>query len=364
MYLQTLRLVQFKNYDAAQLQFNAKLNALVGNNGMGKTNILDAIHYVCVCKSHFNNLDKWTMQQGGDFFRLESVFINDADESEEVVCKYSVRTKKIVEHNRVPYVRLADHVGRFPVVFIAPDDTELLTESSEQRRQFMDFTLSQLDKVYLRHLIQYNKVIEQRNALLKSDNFDHALLDVYDAQLYEPAQYIYHARQELFQRFIPIFQSYYTSIAGNAETVGIAYESGLQESTMRALLHTHRRRDAQLQRTTQGIHRDDLVFTLFGQPVKRIASQGQRKSYLLALKLAQYELLRQQHNVAPLLLLDDIFDKLDANRVQQLLELLIRHDFGQIFITDTDQNRLESVLQRLAQPYALFRVSDGVIQTA
>ncbi|WP_052597078.1 DNA replication/repair protein RecF [Aureispira sp. CCB-QB1] len=363
MHLQELTLSNFKNYDNQVLQLSTKLNCFVGENGMGKTNLLDAIHYLCMCKSHFSLPDRQVVRHGEDFFRIEG-YLERGEKREQVVCKYAPKIKKVMERNKVTYKRLADHIGLFPMIMITPDDTLLITEGSENRRQFVDVLLVQLDANYLNHLMVYNKVLQQRNAFLKS--FKHPLdinfelLEIYNQQLLIPANYIYQERQKIIAKLKPIFQTYYKIISGDKEQVDLSYHSQLSEQKLERLFAESQEKDTWLQRTTKGIHKDDLKLLINDYPVKKFASQGQLKSYLLALKLAQYELLRQESDVAPLVLLDDIFDKLDKKRVQQLLELLLERDFGQIFITDTHENRIAKIVTGLGTDFKQFHVSNGM----
>ena len=363
MYLQQLKLTQFKNYTRQQLDFSARLNAFVGMNGMGKTNLLDAIYYLCMCKSHFGTNDRDVVQHEQEFLRLEGYFIKN-DKREKVVAKVIPRKKKEFERNDVAYSRLSEHIGLLPVVFIAPDDTYLAKEGSEARRRFLDNTLSQLDREYLRQLIIYNKVIKQRNAALKNfaaeRYFDPALLLIYDDQLLEPAAVIHQKRMEWMAIFNPLFEEYYRVISGDREAVGVRYRSQLTDADFKTLLDEVQEKDRILQRSTVGIHRDDLVFTINDYPLKKFSSQGQLKSFVLALKLAQYELLRRDKSIPPLLLLDDVFDKLDRSRVQQLLQLILEKDFGQIFITDTHESRLAEIIDGFGADYKVFKVENGV----
>ncbi|BDS12036.1 DNA replication/repair protein RecF [Aureispira anguillae] len=363
MYLQGLKLTNFKNYECQTIDLSAKLNCFVGENGVGKTNLLDAIHYLCMCKSHFSLPDKQVIRHQEDFFRLEGVFQRN-QKKESIVCKYAPKIRKVIERNKLAYKRFADHIGLLPMIMITPDDTLLITEGSENRRQFIDVLLVQLDAIYLEHLMTYNKILQQRNAFLKSFKHplevNYELLEIYSQQLLKPAQYIHEKRQQIIGQLKPIFQTYYKAISGDKEQVDLKYQSQLLECSFADLLQESQEKDTWLQRTTKGIHKDDLKLLINGYPVKKFASQGQLKSYLLALKLAQYELLRQESEVAPLVLLDDIFDKLDKKRVQQLLELLLERDFGQIFITDTHENRIVEIVSGLGTDYKQFQVNNGV----
>jgi DNA replication and repair protein RecF len=337
---------------------------MTGLNGMGKTNILDAVYYLCMCKSHFNTTDTHLSLHGEDFFRLEGKFILEKSKKIKIVAKVQPRKSKVFESQDVAYEKLSEHIGKFPVVMIAPDDIALLTEGSEERRRLIDNTLSQLDRSYLQSLQVYNKVLEQRNALLKQfaqqHSYDTALLAIYDSQLTAPAAYIHEQRKSLEQRLLPVFRHYYSVISGDREQPSFSYESGLHSNSLDQLLSDNREKDIILQRTSAGIHRDDLQFVFSdGNPAKRFASQGQLKSFLLAIKLAQYEVLRQLSGQNPILLLDDIFDKLDMERVRQLLTLLSGEHFGQLLITDTQEDRMLSIISDLRVEFKHFKVEDG-----
>lgn len=362
--IKQLKVTHFKNYEHEQFEFSPHFNCLVGRNGMGKTNLLDAIYYLCMGKSYFIPNDRHLKQHGADFFRLEGLFERQ-DHEERIVVKVIPQKRKEVERNGVAYQRLSDHVGLLPVVIIIPDDTLLATEGSEERRRFLDNTISQFDPAYLRHLIQYNKVVRQRNAALRqmaaNGGYRPSLIEVYDQQMIEPATYVYEQRRVFVTQFNPLLQDMYARISAEAEEASCRYRSHLdqQEASLVDLLAQAREKDRILQRTTVGIHRDDLIFRLDGHPLKRFASQGQLKSYILALKLGQYELMRLHKNQLPLLLLDDIFDKLDQQRVDQLLSLLAEGDYGQIFITDTDERRISRMIARHQHPYREFHITNG-----
>jgi DNA replication and repair protein RecF len=366
MYLETLSLTNFKNYELQTLELSPQLNCFVGENGMGKTNLLDAIHVLCLSKSHFMSSDQNLVRTGEDFFRLQGKF-NRQGKSEDIVVKYKLRGKKQIERNKIPYKRISEHVGLLPLVIIAPDDIQLIMQGSEERRRFLDLCLVQLDPEYMQQLMLYNQVLEQRNALLRAADDHHSpdpsLLDIYDAQLLKPAEFIFNKRTELIEKLTTIFQSCYAAISGERETVEMRYTSQLQGADFEMLLLESRRKDIILQRSNKGIHKDDLELEIKGQALKRFASQGQLKSFLMAMKLAQYEFLRQFLNIPPLLLLDDIFDKLDATRVSQLLDLLLKRDFGQIFITDTHEERVATILKTLSlkSNYKKFMIKDAQV---
>jgi DNA replication and repair protein RecF len=366
LHIKELTLTNFKNYEMQSFKFSPKLNCIVGENGMGKTNIMDAIHTFALGKSHFLSTDQNLIRFGEDFFRIQA-HVSRFGKNEEIVVKYKYRTKKVIERNKIPYKKISEHIGLIPLVMIAPDDIQLIMEGSEERRRFLDLSLVQYDSVYLEQLLIYNSVLEQRNSLLKSYeylkpfNFD--LLETYDLQLIKPAQYIFEKRYELIKKLEPIFVACYASISGDKEKVNIKYTSSLfEEEMVISLLHS-REKDLILQRTTKGIHKDDLELEIKGQSLKKFASQGQLKSYLLAMKLAQYEFLKEITKLSPILLLDDIFDKLDEKRVAQLLNLLFEKNFGQIFITDTHELRIESIIQKLLDKseYTKIKIEDGTV---
>ena len=359
--LQNISLLQFKNYPKLLFTFTSRVVGICGNNGRGKTNLLDAIHYLCFTKSYFGKTDAPHVLNGAQGFRIAGQFENASTaQLLEAVCVLRENGKKEFLVDGSPYERFAQHIGRFPCVFIAPDDVQIITGTSEERRRFTDALLCQLDARYLQQLMSYNKVLQQRNSYLKSiaGNFaDHALLDVYDGQLTEHGHYVFGQRQTFLQSLVPLVQSFYARIAGATEDINVVYESALQETGLQQLLKQNRLRDIQLQRTSQGIHRDDLLFTLGDQAFKAIASQGQRKSLLFALKLAEFEMLKIDKGFAPLLLLDDVFEKLDQERMHNLLTWVCVNNDGQVFITDTHRTRLEHALAQLNTDYQVITLS-------
>ncbi len=364
MHITSIKLTNFKNYPSQEVDFSLKLNCLVGLNGMGKTNMLEAIYYLCMCKSPRNLNDRRIVMQGQPFFRLEGAFQKDED-TVKVVAKVAPGKQKAFEYRGKEYEWLSDHIGRFPIVMITPDDVSVIHEGSEERRRFLDNTLSQIYPDYLEQLIKYNRLLKQRNASLKqmgeANSFSYPLLEVYDKQLEEPATTIFQYRKKFMERFDPIFQQYYQSISADQEKVSGLYHSKLGENPVAELWKESLEKDRVLQRTTVGIHRDDIKLLLNGEEAKRYASQGQLKSIVLALKLAQYALIEQDKGLSPILLLDDLFDRLDSKRVQQLLELLLQPPFGQIFISDTQQERLEKILEGYSLAYKMMRVEKGEI---
>lgn len=366
MFLSRLKLTQFKNYSAQEFEFSPRLNCLTGLNGVGKTNVLDAIHFLCLCRNHTGLNDRNLVLHEAGFFRLEGRFEAEG-KPVKITAKYESGKRKEFARNGKTYERLSQYIGQYPVVMIAPDDVALVQEGSEDRRRFLDTTLSQISAEYLQQLLIYNALLKQRNALLRQfaeqRYFDDTLLESIDRQMPAPAALIVAERQRFVERFQPIFRQYYESISGGKEQVDALYETDLQESGLDELLKQTLEKDRILQRTTRGPHRDDLELLMNGQALKKFASQGQLKSYLLALRLAQYEVLRIEKNTAPILLLDDIFDKLDARRVSQLIALLIEKDFGQIFITDTQRERMEAVIAPLRASCKLFEIEarDGEV---
>lgn len=345
--LKSISLFQFKNYTNRAFEFGERIVGICGNNGVGKTNLLDAIHYLCFTKSYFSRLDGNSVQQGKNGFRIEGNFLLH-DKPEKTVCILRETGKKEFSINDQPYDKLSQHIGRYPCVVIAPDDALLITGGSEERRKFIDSLLSQLDAEYLRQLITYTKVLQQRNSLLKSfaetGLKDFSLLDVFDEQLIKPGEYIFNKRKEFFVSFLPQVKRLYMDIARQPEDITILFESQLLLSSFPELLKATRQKDSFAGRTTAGIHRDEMEINLGSQLFRNIASQGQRKSLLFALKLAEMEVLKKEKGFAPLLLLDDVFEKLDEDRIGNLLLKVCTENEGQVFITDTNEERLRDHL--------------------
>jgi DNA replication and repair protein RecF len=365
MFLKRLQLTHFKNYPDQQLLLSPGINCLVGLNGMGKTNVLDAVHFLCLTKSHKGIPDKLLVQHDAPFLRVEGIFENN-DQPYKVVIKMPADKRKELEVNGTPIHRLADHIGRFPAVMIAPDDVDLVQEGSEERRRYWDATLSQVSPEYLAHLMRFNALLKQRNALLKQFGaqryFDATLLESIDHQLPQPAAALQAARAAMLSEIGPVFEELYRAIAGGRERAGIEMVSDWPEQQdYAAVLKANLDRDRYSERTSSGPHRDDIAFLLDGFPLKKFASQGQLKSFLLALRLAQFEYLRTSTGQCPILLLDDIFDKLDSRRVQQLVALLLERKVEQVLITDTQRARIEGVMEGLGVPFFVFEVSEGRI---
>jgi DNA replication and repair protein RecF len=348
--LSRISLTHFKNYDFTSFEILSRVVGICGLNGKGKTNLLDAIYYCCFTKSYFTGTDQLNIGFGKEGFRLEAQFENNSG-SQKVVCINRGTAKKELYLNDVPYEKLSKHIGLLPSVMIAPDDIEIITGGSEGRRKLVDTILCQLDAQYLQQLMIYNKVLLQRNSLLKQfsekGTADEALLEIISNQLITPGNYVFEKRKEFSKDFIPLVQKFYKQIAENEEIVLVHYESKLHHHSFAELLIKNRDRDQYLQRTNAGPHKDDLLFELNGQPFKAIASQGQRKSLLFALKLAEYETIKFSKGFAPLLLLDDVFEKLDDNRMKNLLYWVCNENQGQVFITDTHKERLEYAFLQL-----------------
>ena len=364
MYLKQLSLINFKNYAEASVLFHPKLNCFTGANGMGKTNLLDAIYYLSFCKSCFNTVDSQGISFGHDFFMIQGLF-NNSMEIDEIYCGVKRAQKKVFKRNKQEYEKLSDHIGLFPLVMISPADTNLIIGGSNERRRFIDGIISQFDKLYLENLVQYNHILQQRNALLKqfyvTRSFDSISLEVWDEQLVKHGSYIHDARENFLKEFIPVFENYYKLISENNEQVHLHYVSTIQQDYKTALENAIKK-DCALEHTSVGIHRDDLDFLLNDNQIKKYASQGQQKTYLLALKLAQYEFIKNKKGVKPLLLLDDIHDKLDAQRFKKLIDLVSSAGFGQIFITDTHTERMQNLFGRNNTDRKIFNVENAEIK--
>jgi len=365
MYLKKLALTNFKNYELNELEFSPKINCLVGNNGVGKTNILDAIHYLSLTKSFFNSIDSISIKHGEDYFIIQGTFVR-GDEEDQIYCAFQKQKQKLLKRNGKEYKKLSDHVGRYPVVMISPADSALITEGSEDRRKFMNKIISQYSAEYLDSVLKYSKALQQRNKFLKdintSGNFDPDVLAIWDAQLIKYGSYVYSEREILINELIPVFQEYYSLISSGKESVKLKYRSHLSEGNFTETLQNSFNKDRYLEYTTIGIHKDDLLLEMNDFLVKSLGSQGQQKSYLVALKLAKFDYIKRKAGFSPILLLDDIFDKFDAERVEQIIRLVGNHRFGQIFITDTHQNRLKDILSSHKTDYKLFRIADNGIE--
>ena len=367
MTLDSLQLLFFKNYDDAGLRLSPGLNCFIGDNGSGKTNLLDAIHYLSLTKSAITASDALCIKQGADFFVVKGVFASGPlPEPETIQVSLRLGQKKILTHNKQPYERMADHIGRYPAVLISPYDTDLIRQGSEERRKYFDSLMAQLDHEFLELLIAYNALLRQRNAVLKqggvpAHGFDRDYLLALDEQLAPLGQQLTCLREGFLAEYVPLFQGHYRQLADGREEVLLRYKSHLLGADFAQLLRANERRDFALQRSTTGSHRDDFVFLMDDQPVKSHASQGQQKSFAIALKLAQFEMMAAKQHHKPLLLLDDIFDRLDDKRIARLLELVAAETFGQVFLTDTNLARTDQALARVTIPILRFRVQDGSV---
>ncbi|MDC1690789.1 DNA replication and repair protein RecF [Phocaeicola vulgatus] len=352
-----------KNLEQAELEFSPKMNCFIGQNGMGKTNLLDAVYYLSFCKSATNPIDSQNIRHEGEFFVIQGFYETDQGEPEEVYCGLKRRQKKQFKRNKKEYNRLSDHIGFIPLVMVSPADAELIAGGSDGRRRFMDVVISQYDKEYLDALIRYNKALTQRNALLKSEQeFDEELMLVWEEMMASAGEVVFKKRSEFIAEFIPTFQSFYSYISQDKEKVNLAYESHAMSGGLLDIIKESRRRDRVMGYSLKGVHKDDLIMQLGDFPIKREGSQGQNKTYLIALKLAQFDFLKKTGgNTTPLLLLDDIFDKLDAFRVEQIVKLVAGDRFGQIFITDTNRDHLDKILKKIEREYKVFAVEDGEV---
>ncbi|WP_353150051.1 DNA replication and repair protein RecF [Flavobacterium sp.] len=359
MILKKLSLLNYKNIAENSFEFESKINAIVGKNGIGKTTILDAIYHLAVGKSYFNPLSTQNIKHGEEFFVIDGVFEKE-NRTEQIICSYKKAQKKILKRNGKIYEKFSEHIGLIPIVIISPSDTDLIIEGSETRRKFIDTVISTFDTSYLNTLINYQKTLQQRNALLKyfalNQVFDADNLNIYNEQLSEFGQLIFTKRNDFLEKFIPVFQELYEVISENAEKVTVEYESQLHEDNLENLLIQNLQKDRITQYTTCGIHKDDVLFNISGFPVKKFGSQGQQKSFLIALKLAQFDFIKKHTKTLPILLFDDIFDKLDAFRVQQIVNMVNNDVFGQIFISDTHPERTENIIKQTHKSYKIFNI--------
>ncbi len=359
MFLKKLSLINYKNFDSKEFDFDTKINCFVGHNGIGKTNILDAIYHLSFGKSYFNPVATQNIKHNEDFFVVDGHFFKE-ERDEKIICSFKRGAKKIIKRNGKAYDKFSEHIGFLPLVIISPADRDLILEGSDTRRKFIDGVISQSNKNYLQALLKYNKILLQRNSLLKyfavNHTFDKTTLSVYNEQLQEYGEIIHKNRIAFLEAFIPIFKEQYASISNNKEEVTITYNSKLLEKKLIHLLEDSLDKDRAVQYTSVGTHKDDLSFEINGYPVKRFGSQGQQKSFLIALKLAQFNFIKEQAKTTPILLLDDIFDKLDENRVSKIVTLVDNHNYGQIFISDTHVERTENIVKNIHQSYKIFKL--------
>jgi DNA replication and repair protein RecF len=362
MIIERISILNFKNIEEAELTFSPKINYLFGNNGMGKTNLLDALYYLSFAKNHTHLVDSQLIRHDADFAVLHG-FYQEGDSHEEIYCGIKRKQKKTFKRNKKEYERLSEHIGLIPLVMISPSDTDLIQGGSEERRKFADMLICQYDKEYMQALIRYNQALRQRNFYLRENAVaDHSLFEILEEQLVMNGEIIHRKRREFVTGFIPIFANYHQQICQGDESVDLQYDSSLSTSNLLESLREKREKDKLLGYTSAGIHKDDFKFLLDNYLIRKIGSQGQNKTYLIALKLAQFHFLVRKESPIPLLLLDDIFDKLDADRVQQIIQLVSREEFGQIFITDTNRKYLDEILRALDAGHRLFHVNEGQIK--
>ncbi|WP_378185061.1 DNA replication/repair protein RecF [Aquimarina sp. W85] len=359
MILKSLSLLNYKNFDSITFEFDDHINCLVGNNGVGKTNVLDAIYHLSFAKSYFNPITSQNIRHTSDFFVIEGIY-DKSDRTEHILVSAKRGQKKILKRNNKIYPTISEHIGFLPLVIISPADRDLITEGSETRRKFIDGVIAQSDAKFLTTLLNYSKIVSQRNSLLKyfsvNATFDKTTLSVYDQQLHDLGTRIHEKRKKFLEIFIPIFIERYKAISSGNEQVTLTYQSKLSEHSLLTLLEENLAKDRMLQYTSVGIHKDDLSFEIDQHPIKKFGSQGQQKSFLIALKLAQFDFIKQHSKVNPILLLDDIFDKLDEHRVAHIIALVNDQNFGQLFISDTHAERTEAVVKKISQSYKIFKL--------
>jgi DNA replication and repair protein RecF len=364
MHLKSLQIINFKNYEEAYLELNPGINCFIGMNGAGKTNILDAVHYLSMCKSYLNTIDRQNIRFDQQFFSIIGGFETN-EKNYEIHCALKVGAKKVFKKNKKEYEKLAEHIGLFPTVIISPYDKDLISEGSELRRKWMDGIISQSDKGYLNDIQKYAKILVQRNALLKhmyeNGFFERESMEVWNEQLVAVGNRIFQKRTDFLNDFIPVFQQHYNSIGCENELVALEYRSQLHEDSFENLLKNSERKDALSHYTNVGTHKDDLNFLIKGHPVKKFGSQGQQKSFVIALRLAQYDWLKRNLQLKPILLLDDVFDKLDRNRVQRLMDLVSSDFFGQVLVTDTDEERIRQTFESNQLNGNVYKIEQGAV---
>ncbi len=363
MILQNISILHYRNIATANLELSPKMNCLVGHNGAGKTNFLDAVYYLSFCRSAFNPIDSQVMSHDADFFMLEGHYTNEQGEPEQIHCSMKRGTKKHIKRNQKEYKRLSSHIGLIPLVFVSPSDSLFIEGGSEERRKLMDVVIAQYDHSYIEALSSYNKALQQRNTLLKMEEQpDLTLMELWEQEMARHGTLIYNKRETFVQELTPVFQEIYRKISGESEEVSLRYVSHGQRGDLQEVIQRDRHKDLAIGYSLHGVHRDDLEMLIGGYPMKREGSQGQNKSFVLALKLAQFDFLRRtSSNTTPLLLLDDIFDKLDSKRVEAIIRLVSSDSFGQIFITDTNRDHLDRILRDNAMDYKIFAVENGEI---
>ncbi len=364
MYCRQINVIQFKNLEEITMPLSSKFNCFAGHNGAGKTNLMDAVYYLSFCKSFTNPSDTQNIQFEKDFFLIQGQYKLNGQE-DAIYCGVKKGQRKSFKRNKKEYERLSDHIGRYPLVLLSPADAQLILGGSDERRKFIDGVIAQYNNEYLHKLINYNKALQQRNALLKifaeQKRFDPASLDLWDEHLISNGKYIYSERKAFFDDFMPVFNDYYNFLSQGKEHTHIVYDSSLHEGNYEKQLLDARNKDRVLQYTGVGVHKDDLVFLIHDEPVKKFGSQGQQKSFIIALKLAQFSFTKKIKGYNPILLFDDIFDKLDASRVRQLMQLVSKEDFGQVFVSDTHPDRLEELFKEIDSECRIFIMEHGCV---
>lgn len=355
--LKRLEILNYKNIESTLLEFSPNVNCFIGQNGEGKTNLLDAIYFLSFTKSATNHIDSMNIRHGEDMMMLKGIY----DDDEEVVCGLKRGQAKQIRRNKKLYKRISDHIGLFPLILISPNDQQLILGGSEERRRFMDQVISQYDHNYLHSLTRYNQALQQRNKLLKQEEISNELLVIYEEIMAEEGEKIYAARQQFINDFTPLFQKYYSLISGDKEQISLEYISQCSRGPLLETIQNAREKDKIMGYSLHGIHKDDIEMSLGDYPIKREGSQGQNKTYLISLKLAQFNFLRSTTGKVPILLLDDIFDKLDAERMKQIIKLVSGRQFGQIFITDTNRENIDRILEKTGKDYLLYNVKGGKV---
>ena len=358
--LEKIVISDFRNICLQELEFSPNVNCISGNNGEGKTNLLDAIYYLSMTKSAFASSDKFNFRHGSEEFSIAGTYRMPNGLSSRFALKMTAKGEKKVKRDDKPYQKVSEHVGVLPVVMVSPADVSMVSESGDERRKFVNAVLSQMDREYMSAMQQYNRLLLQRNKMLKDQVVDRALLEVIDMRMSALAEPVYKARKKFVEDLKPIVSEYYKALSGDSEQVDIEYESELADASLESILAASFEKDRILKHTTSGIHRDDFLFKMNGHPIRRFGSQGQQKSFLVSLKFAQYEIMKRNYGFAPILLLDDVFDKLDMGRISNLLQMVASNDFGQIFITDSNKVRMAGIVDGLTQDRAYFETASGM----
>jgi len=357
--LEKIVISDFRNIQLQELEFSPNVNCISGNNGEGKTNLLDAVYYLSMTKSAFATSDRYTFRHGTDEFSISGTYRMENGLASRFAVKVTDGGEKKLRRDDKPYSKVSEHIGTLPIVMVSPSDISLVSESGEERRRFVNSVISQMDREYMTSLQQYNRLLLQRNRILKDAEPDRALLEVVDMRMASCAEPVYDARKRFVEELRPVVAEYYKALSGDSEQVEVSYSSELSKASLDAILSSAYEKDRVLKYTTSGIHRDDLIFTMNGHPIRRFGSQGQQKSFLVALKFAQYEIMKNNYGFAPILLLDDVFDKLDMSRISNLLQMVASSDFGQIFITDSNKVRMSGIVDGLTKDRVYFDTSEG-----